>query len=309
MNMKKWGFALSLTAAFGLMACGDSSSNANGGMPTCNVSSDANSVTRSMSYGGETVEVKQTIEGDYLITASTYKGMPKEAVEEECQEAKYDGNAEVICEGNTVTTKVEAGGMTIAKLKSLAEGMCKDISSGVNMNDEEEDDYTPSKKDNLNNNPEVIDDGSEGGDSDPVNPPETNPGSGTSVKDIVGSYGQPCSGEGEKKNDVAFGMTVPLICKNGVWDGDEEAMDDMWLCSVEGSTKDTVLAGIPMTLTCEDGEWTLDETSSDEALKCDQEGATSVVMGFPVVCRDGEWEMDEDSVDWGDWDEDDVIID
>lgn len=309
MNMKKWGFALSLTAAFGLMACGDSSSNANGGMPTCNVTSDANSVTSTSSYGGQTVITKHVIDGDYLVTSVTYKGMPNDVVEEECAEAKLDRSAEVTCEGNTITTKVSNKGAALEILKKNAEATCKEMSSGKYIDDDEEDDYTPSKKDNLNNDPEVIDDGSEGGDSDPVNPPETNPGSGTSVKDIVGSYGQPCSVEGEKKNDVAFGMTVPLICKNGVWDGDEEAMDEMWLCSVEGSTKDTVLAGIPMTLTCEDGEWTLDETSSEEALKCDQEGATSVMMGLPVICRDGEWEMDEDSVDWGDWDEDDVIID
>lgn len=318
MNMKKLGFALSLTAAFGLMACGDSSSSANGGTPSCNVSSDANSVTRSMSYGGETVEVKQTIEGDYLITASTYKGMPKEAVEEECQEAKYDINAEVTCEGNTVTTKVEAAGVTVAKLKSLAEGMCKDISSGVNM-DDEEDDY-PSKKDNLNNDPKVIDDGSDGGNSNPIddpidNPiddPVTDPDPKTDVNNPMGSYNQPCSVEGEKKIDVVFGMEAPLICKDGFWDADEDAMEQNLMCSVEGATKDTVIAGIAMTLTCDEGEWTMDEASAEEMLKCDQEGAKSVVMGLPVICKDGQWDLDEDSMDWGDygdWGDEEIIVD
>lgn len=322
MNMKKLGFALSLTAAFGLMACGDSSSSASGGTPSCNVSSDANSVTRSMSYGGETVEVKQTIEGDYLITASTYKGMPKEAVEEECQEAKYDRNAEVTCEGNTVTTRVEAAGVTVAKLKSLAEGMCKDITSGGFDDADEEVEY-PSKYDGQNkeedvpgviysNDPKSVDEDPEGGDSDPVTPSETNPNPNTTV-DVMGSYGQSCSIEGEKKNDVIFGMDVPMICKNGMWDADEDAMEQALLCSVEGSTKDTVIAGIAMTLTCEDGEWTMDESSSEEMLKCSKEGEKSTVMGLPVICKDGQWDLDEDSIDWGDdfsdWDESSVIVD
>lgn len=315
MNMKKLGFALSLTAAFGLMACGDSSSSASGGTPSCNVSSDANSVTRSMSYGGETVEVKQTIEGDYLITASTYKGMPKEAVEEECQEAKYDINAEVTCEGNTVTTKVEAAGVTVAKLKSLAEGMCKDISSGVNMDDEEEEDDYPSKKDSRDNNTPVYE-GSDGGNSnpidDPIDNPVTDPDPKTDVNNPMGSYNQPCSAEGEKKIDVVFGMEAPLICKDGFWDADEDAMEQNLMCSVEGATKDTVIAGIAMTLTCDEGEWTMDEASAEEMLKCDQEGAKSVVMGLPVICKDGQWDLDEDSMDWGDygdWGDEEIIVD
>lgn len=320
MNMKKLGFALSLTAAFGLMACGDSSSSASGGTPSCNVSSDANSVTRSMSYGGETVEVKQTIEGDYLITASTYKGMPKEAVEEECQDAKYDRNAEVTCEGNTVTTKVEAAGVTVAKLKSLAEGMCKDISSGVNM-DDEEDDY-PSKKDSLDNDTPVYE-GSDGGNSDPIddpidNPiddPVTDPDPKTDVNNPMGSYNQPCSVEGEKKIDVVFGMEAPLICKDGFWDADEDAMEQNLMCSVEGAKKDTVIAGLSMTLTCDEGEWTLDEDAAQDMLKCNQEGAKSTMMGMPVICQDGEWELDEESMDmgdygdWGDWDDEEIIVD
>ena len=264
-----------------------------------------------MSYGGETVEVKQTIEGDYLITASTYKGMPKEAVEEECQEAKYDGNAEVTCEGNTVTTKVEAGGMTIAKLKSLAEGMCKDISSGVNMDDEEEEDDYPSKNDIHDNggNSNPIDDPIDNPIDDPIDDPVTNPDPNTTVDDLIGSYGQPCSVEGQKKNDVVFGVNVPMICKDGAWDSDDDAMEEMWSCSVEGATKDTVIAGISMTLTCDEGEWTMDDSSSEEMLKCDQEGAKSTLMGLPVICKDGEWEVDEDSMDWGDWDDGDIIVD
>lgn len=311
MNMKKMGLALSLTAAFGLMACGDSSSSASGGTPSCNVSSDANSVTRFMSYGGETVEVKQTIEGDYLITASTYKGMPKEAVEEECQEAKYDINAEVTCEGNTVTTKVEAAGVTVAKLKSLAEGMCKDIFSGVNMDDEEEEDDYPSKNDIHDNggNSNPIDDPIDNPIDDPIDDPVTNPDPNTTVDDLIGSYGQPCSVEGQKKNDVVFGVNVPMICKDGAWDSDDDAMEEMWSCSVEGATKDTVIAGISMTLTCDEGEWTMDDSSSEEMLKCDQEGAKSSLMGLPVICKDGEWEVDEDSMDWGDWDDGDIIVD
>jgi hypothetical protein len=275
-----------------------------------------------MSYGGETVEVKQTIEGDYLITASTYKGMPKEAVEEECQEAKYDRNAEVTCEGNTVTTKVEAAGVTVAKLKSLAEGMCKDISSGVNMDDEEEEDDYTSKKNSLDNDTPVYE-GSDGGNSNPIddpidNPiddPVTDPDPKTDVNNPMGSYNQPCSVEGEKKIDVVFGMEAPLICKDGFWDADEEAMEAGLVCSTEGAKKDTVIAGLSMTLTCDEGEWTLDEDAAQDMLKCNQEGAKSTMMGMPVICQDGEWVLDEESMDmgdygdWGDWDDEEIIVD
>ena len=323
MNMKKLGFALSLTAAFGLMACGDSSSNSNGGMPSCNVTSDANSVTRSMSYGGESVVVKQTIEGNYLITTTTFKGMPKDAVEEECQEAKYDREAEVTCEGNSVTTKVEAEGISIAKLKTIAESTCKEISSGVYVDDEDEEDYVPSKQDGRDKDdvtPGVVDnddpvyEGSNGGSSDPIeNPIDPDPDPITTTEDIMGSYGQPCTIEGEKKNDVVFGMNVPMICKDGFWDADEETMEALQACNVEGATKDTVIAGIAMTLTCDDGEWTMDEASAEEMLKCDQEGAKAIVMGLPVICKDGQWDLDEDAMDWGDylgdWDDEGVIID
>ena len=168
--------------------------------------------------------------------------------------------------------------------KSLADGMCKDISSGVNM-DDEEDDY-PSKKDNLNNDPKVIDDGSDGGNSnpidDPIDDPVTDPDPKTDVNNPMGSYNQPCSVEGEKKIDVVFGMEAPLICN------------------------------IAMTLTCDEGEWTMDEASAEEMLKCDQEGAKSVVMGLPVICKDGQWDLDEDSMDWGDygdWGDEEIIVD
>ena len=325
MNMKKVGVALSLTAAFGLMACGDSSSNANGGMPSCNVTSDANSVTRSMSYGGESVVVKQTIEGDYLITSTTFKGMTKDAVEEECEEAKYERGAEVTCSGNTVTTKIQAAGVSIAKLKTLAESTCKEVSSGMYMDeDEDEDDYVPNKndgRDKENVTPGIVDNddpvyqGSDGGDSDPIeNPIDPDSDPITSTEDLMGSYNQPCSVEGEKKNDVVFGMNVPMICKDGFWDADEEAMEAALVCNVEGATKDTVIAGIAMTLTCDEGEWTMDESSYDELIKCDQEGAKATIMGLPAICQDGQWVADEDSMDWGsygDWDEETspVIVD
>ena len=131
MNMKKMGLALSLTAAFGLMACGDSSSNANGGMPTCNVTSDANSVTMTSSFQGESYIQKVVIDGDFTIKTTTMKGMPQEDVDEECYITKMDKRgADVTCSGNTITVKDDADGVTIEYLKKNAESMCKDITSG-----------------------------------------------------------------------------------------------------------------------------------------------------------------------------------
>ena len=318
MNMKNWGVALSLTAAFGLMACGDSSSNSNGGdMPSCKTSSNANSASVTISSGGASQTTVYTVDGNFMVSTTTFKGLPNGVIEDECETAKLEAGAQVTCDGNKITTKIDMGKeIAVSDLKTQADLTCRAMEG-----DYEDDDFNePSSvrggdKDDRqnvvydNDDPEVVDDGSEGGNSDPVNPPETNPDPNTTVDDLIGSYGQPCSVEGQKKNDVVFGVNVPMICKDGAWDSDDDAMEEMWSCSVEGATKDTVIAGISMTLTCDEGEWTMDDSSSEEMLKCDQEGAKSTLMGLPVICKDGEWEVDEDSMDWGDWDDGDIIVD
>lgn len=142
MNITKLGLTFSLTAAFGLVACGDSSSNASGGnTPSCKVTSDDNSVTLSANYQGETYMQKVVLDGDYTIMTTTMKGMPQAEIDEECEYTKeeYRG-AEVTCSGNSITVKHASDGTTIDVLKKNAEYMCKEITEHEIDDDDEWDD-------------------------------------------------------------------------------------------------------------------------------------------------------------------------
>ena len=152
MNMTKLGLALSLTAAFGLVACGDSSSNASGGnTPSCDVTSDGNSVTMSAHYQGESYTRKFVLDGDFTIMTTTMKGMPQSEIDEECEYTmeEYWG-AEVTCSGNTIVVKDDADGATVEVLKKNAEFMCREITEGFmgeDDGDEREDSDGPDEFD------------------------------------------------------------------------------------------------------------------------------------------------------------------
>ena len=136
MSIKVLGVALSLTAAFGLMACDNSSSSNK--TPSCSVTSDANSVTMTSGYAGQSLIEKAVIEGDYIIKTSTYKGITSDDFEEECQDMKsYNRALDVTCEGRVITVKGSARGVTIDYLKQLAEEECADIKSADYDDDED----------------------------------------------------------------------------------------------------------------------------------------------------------------------------
>lgn len=134
--MKKLGIALSVAALFGLAAC-DSSSSASGNGISCNVTSDANSVTMSSSYMGQSYIEKYTISGETMITTITMKGMPQEEINEECEDTKDSYRwAEVTCSGNNIVITDDADGATLEQLKKHAETGCNAMLS----NDYDEDD-------------------------------------------------------------------------------------------------------------------------------------------------------------------------
>ncbi len=129
MIAKKWGLALSLTFAFGLMACDSSSGGKGGNTISCKVTSTSNSVTMSASYQGQSITEKVTLQGDNMIQTTTYSGMTQSEFNEECEDAKEYSFGDVTCEGKTITVKGEAYGVTIGKLKESAEEMCDEMKS------------------------------------------------------------------------------------------------------------------------------------------------------------------------------------
>ena len=110
--MKKLFMALSLTAAFGLMACGDDSSSSaksgDGTVEKCDVSRDGDNVLVKLVADGITMNTTLSIGADGVITeVAKFEGnVTKEAFDQECAEQKADqGNLSVECDAsaNTIT--------------------------------------------------------------------------------------------------------------------------------------------------------------------------------------------------------------
>jgi hypothetical protein len=306
MNMKKMGIALSLTAAFGLMACDDSSSASsenkdNGANPTCSVSSDKNSVTTTMTKDGMTATMVAKIEDGYVVSTTTFTNTPKAEIDEACADEKADeDNVEVTCKDNVITTKMEADGITLSTIKAGADYGCKAAESGkFDIDADDDDDAKPEQqnqseeKQDQGNKVSVDDQDSEPADdgepNEDVSSDDENQGGSVlpGLEDLdLGDVGTDCSEEGATKNGNVMGMDMPLVCTDGSWIVDEEAAEEMLSCTAEeeGSKKQMDVAGVTMDMVCEDGEWVADQS-------CSEEGATKEMMGFPMVCQDGEWTM------------------
>lgn len=320
MNMKKLGIALSLTAAFGLMACDDSSSASsenkdNGANPTCSVSSDKNSVTTTMTKDGMTATMVAKIEDGYVVSTTTFTNTPKAEIDEACADEKADeDNVEVTCKDNVITTKMKADGITLSTIKAGADYGCKAAESGkFDLDDDDEDEakdeqqeQSNDKDDNQgekapvddNQGNEPADDGepdAEDSSSDDNQGGNVLPG----LEDLdLGDVGTDCSEEGATKNGNVMGMDMPLVCTDGSWIVDEEAAEEIFSCTAEeeGSKKQMDVAGVTMDMVCEDGEWIADQS-------CSEEGATKTMvvmdMSLDMVCRDGEWVSDDSCTEEG----------
>ena len=341
MNMKKWGVALSLTAAFGLMACDDSSSassdNNSNANPTCSVSSDKNSVTTTMTKDGMTATMVAKIEDGYVVSTTTFTNTPKAEIDEACADEKADeDNVEVTCKDNTVTTKMKADGITLALIKTGAEYGCKAAESGeIDIDADDDDDAKPEQQnqsgdgdDNQGGKTKVDDDQGSEDPSDDDSSVKTNPDedddddSDFNLEDLgldLGDLGTTCDKAGATKEGNVGGMNVTLVCEEGYWTVDEEAMEEMFSCTAEeeGSKKQMEVGGTTVDMICEDGEWTADysctaeeegQTKTMEVMglsmdlvchdgewvsdnSCSEEGATKEMMGMPMVCEGGEWTL------------------
>ena len=141
MKMRILGLALSLSAAFGLMACGDSSSGSDS--PYCNVSSEGNTVTVKMGFQGQSTETTEVLdENGYLTMTVVYSGFSQEELNAECREAKLKMGSDVTCEGNTIIGKGYAG-TTIETVVKQNELECKLIEAldAEDFEGYEDDDY------------------------------------------------------------------------------------------------------------------------------------------------------------------------
>ena len=152
MNMTKLGLALSLTAAFGLVACGDSSSNASSGnTASCDATFDDDGDEREDvanpydvtgcsidTSSAEQFFVKGTVDGVYMVgrvymddgfyvSETTLKDAPQTKIDEYCakKKAEADEGEIVTCEGDVVTSKVEdPTGISYSMARAFAPMMC-----------------------------------------------------------------------------------------------------------------------------------------------------------------------------------------
>lgn len=146
MSIKKFGLALSLFAAFGLMACGDdSSSSTNSGddaVVHCKFTSDATSFKSVTTDGDTTATVTGTLEKDVFTIKFD---MPDDG---ECEDDADDADESMTIEckdGLEIMTHVVEGEEAKAAFdtaKKEAESECKDSNgkTKAELNDDEEDD-------------------------------------------------------------------------------------------------------------------------------------------------------------------------
>jgi len=132
--MKKILFALSLTAAFGLMACGDDSSSSasdkEGAVENCKVSRDGDKVLVNVSFDGLSETVTMTIDAEGLITevAKINGDISKADFDKACNEEKADeDNLSVDCDesANTITVTYKDEDLNnIDELETDSQAMC-----------------------------------------------------------------------------------------------------------------------------------------------------------------------------------------
>ena len=105
MTMKKWGVALLLAGAFGLMGCETTTEASNDNDTiSCKVSSGAYFVTKTYRYMGSTYTEDYEVQGSYAILTKTFTNFDQADIDEECADTMDEYWAdEVTCRGNTIT--------------------------------------------------------------------------------------------------------------------------------------------------------------------------------------------------------------
>jgi len=319
MISKKFALALSLTAAFGLIACDDSSSSPNSDTPTdpsqvkidCEVSTSGNAVT--VKYGvasvGEMVTTTFELNGDEIIETFvedfTTSNLNAAIVDEACEDAKKENkDAEITCSGKTITvvTTEDAEGQSLDDLKKMADGMCEAMKGNVDIEDPDEPDEPSSGDD-----PDAeTSSSSEASGEDPA--AESSSSSEASGEDPAAESSSSfadmtkCNEEGATMEVGSGDFTTTLVCQDGEWTADTTAFMEMMQCNEEGATQELeLMPGMSVKMVCVDGNWTPDSSAAEDMTKCDTEGATKEMevagITMNLVCTDGEWVADEQAIE------------
>lgn len=308
MKIWKLGTALSLTAAFGLMACGDDSSSgtaASGDFGyTCDIT-DTKAVVK-QNAGDYSVTMTHMIDDKGVLTVKYEYGPGYTDVCNGPEVAALTADAvdaDASCENNTLTivtkeaTTAEAFKEYIAGVTTVCEDPAQQSAEPVSTDDDAEgtDDADPTSSDSESTDPASSSDEDDDGvssssiDWDALTETCTD-GDSTELMGVTmvcqdGEWTVPDVPECTAANEGATAEIagVAMICSDGDWE------PDMPECTAANEGATTEIMG--MAMVCSDGEW---EPNMPECT-ADNEGATTEIMGLSMVCKSGEWEMDMSS--------------
>lgn len=273
MKLWKLGTALSLTAAFGLVACGDDSSGGTAASDdfgyTCDIT-DTKAVVK-QNAGDYSVTMTHMIDDKGILTVKYEYGPGYKDVCNGPEVAALTADAEdadASCENNTLTivtkeaTTAEAFKEYIAGVTTVCEDPTQQSAEPVSTDDDAEDtdDADPTSSDSES----------------------TDPASSSDEADDVSSSSIDWEALTETctDGDTTELMGVTMVCQDGEW-----TAPDIPECTAEnvGATMTQEAMGMPLELKCTEDGWV--------ELPC-TDGATANVMGVGMVCKSGEWEPD-----------------
>ncbi|WP_298768037.1 hypothetical protein [uncultured Fibrobacter sp.] len=272
MKIWKLGTLLSLTASFGLIACGDDSGSGAGDVSdepyTCEVSDTKVVVKQNAGQYSITTTYIHNEDGTMTTRSEYGSGIPDVCSGEVAEAAKKAGDkAEMTCEDNVLTV-VTSDKVSSEQFKAYAGTAAKVCEDPAAMGDPTK--LSPDEED------EDDEDGDNSGSSNPGQTDSDGDDEGSSPSENPGNLDQETCTDGQTIDMGGLTMT----CEGGEW------VEDMEECTAANEGAKTTVLGIPAV--CKDGEWEPDMEECTAA----NEGAKTNLMGVDVVCRNGEWEPD-----------------
>lgn len=310
MKLWKLGTALSLTAAFGLLACGDDSSGGTAASDdlgyTCDIT-DTKAVVK-QNAGDYSVTMTHMIDDKGVLTVKYEYGPGYTDVCNGPEVAALTADAEdadASCEDNTLTivtkeaTTAEEFKEYLAAVTTVCEDPVKQSAEPASTDDDTEGD---GEADPTSSDSESTDPASSSDEAAPASSADEDAVSSSSVD--WGALTETCTDGATTEL-----MGVTMVCQDGEW------VSDIPECTAANEGATAEIAGVAMI--CSDGDWEPDmpectaenvgATMTQEAmgmpleLKCTEDGwvevpctdgATANVMGMSMVCKSGEWEPD-----------------
>lgn len=311
MKLWKLGTALSLTAAFGLLACGDDSSGGTAASDdlgnTCDIT-DTKAVVK-QNAGDYSVTMTHMIDDKGILTVKYEYGPGYKDVCNGPEVAALTADAEdadASCENNTLTivtkevTTAEAFKEYIAAVTTVCEDPAQQSAEPVSTDDDAEDtdDADPTSSDSESTDP------ASSADEDAVSSSSIDwealtetctDGDTTELMGVTmvcqdGEWTAPDIPECTAANEGATAEIagVAMICSDGDWE------PDMPECTAEnvGDTMTQNMMGMNVELVCTEDGWA-------EAPCTDGDTKTETMMGFEMkmMCVDGTWQVDQSAME------------